>query len=232
MSSATAVPQRHLAQSDPESIEIAAQPQARSNSLVDGGGGMKNSVALQNDATILERIAAGDHQAVEACVDQYGSLVWTLAKRFCRSAADAEDASQEVFIELWEKASRFDRTRSSETTFISMIARRRLIDRMRREKYHLAAADVTEVEVPDSANVNNAEVADEAEKAQRCVRKLNSQQQKIIFLSVHKGASHSAIADTLRIPLGTVKSFARRALLQLRECMNRNSTSAATGGFS
>src|SRR5438132_13118196 len=80
---------------------------------------------------LLPRVARGDGVAVEQCVDRYGGLIWQIALRFSATRADAEDAVQEVFIDLWKSAARFDPTRASETTFVAMIARRRLIDRKR-----------------------------------------------------------------------------------------------------
>ena len=80
---------------------------------------------------ILARIAAGDSAAVEECMVEYGGLVWSLARRLSPSNADAEDAVQEIFVELWKNASRFDSAKASEKTFIAMIAKRRLIDRLR-----------------------------------------------------------------------------------------------------
>ena len=63
---------------------------------------------------VLTRIAAGDAAAVQECIDRYGNLVWTIARRFTRSTAEAEDAVQDVFIDLWKSAGRFDPSRASE----------------------------------------------------------------------------------------------------------------------
>ena len=76
-------------------------------------------------------VAGGDAGAVRECLDAYGGLVWSLARRLSPGEAEAEDAVQEIFIELWSKAGRYDEGRASETTFVAMIARRRLIDRWR-----------------------------------------------------------------------------------------------------
>ena len=82
-------------------------------------------------SSIFARIAGGDESAVKECMDAYGGLVWTLARRFTDSVADAEDASQEIFLEIWKSAGRYDPSMGKEATFIATIARRRLIDRMR-----------------------------------------------------------------------------------------------------
>jgi len=99
---------------------------------------------------VLPRLAAGDPKAAEECLDRYGSLVWSLARRHTRNAADAEDAVQDVFLDLWKNAERFDASRASEAAFITMIARRRLIDRLRRKTRRLDTAQLdTEIDVAD-----------------------------------------------------------------------------------
>ena len=82
--------------------------------------------------TILQRIASGDSLAVQECLDTYGGLIWSLARRMLPDVNEAEDAVQEIFIEIWKTAERFDESKSSETTYVAMIARRRLIDRLRK----------------------------------------------------------------------------------------------------
>lgn len=75
---------------------------------------------------LLPRIASGDRDAVAACLDRYPSLVWSPARRFTNSRTDAEDAVQEISIDLWSNAGRFDGGKTSETTFVALLARRRL----------------------------------------------------------------------------------------------------------
>jgi RNA polymerase sigma-70 factor (ECF subfamily) len=81
---------------------------------------------------ILVRVAAGDGTAVRACQDTFGGLVWSIARRMLGATAEAEDAVQEVFIELWRSAGRYDPERGTEVQFVATIARRRIIDRVRR----------------------------------------------------------------------------------------------------
>lgn len=185
--------------------------------------------SLQLGRTILERVACGEDSAFAECIDQYGGLVWSLASRFLNSPSDAEDATQEIFFELWQKAHTFESTLASEVTFVAMVARRRLIDHSRRKAAsNTVPFDAQSSLVEDKPRLDEAELSDEAAKANRCLEKLSIEQRKVLTLSIQQGESHGQIAELLRLPLGTVKSFARRGLLQLRDCMNRNA--AVAGG--
>ncbi|GAB5402122.1 MAG: sigma-70 family RNA polymerase sigma factor [Aureliella sp.] len=181
------------------------------------------------DSTILGRIAQGDKAAVDACLDKYSGLVWSLARRACASLSDAEDAVQDIFVELWQKADRFDPSKASEVTFVATLARRRLIDRYRRDRRAVEAVNIesNNVDVAEPELIDAAELADEAAKAARCLSKLPEEQKRVVTMSIHAGHSHSKIAEMLSMPIGTVKSYARRSLLQLRKCMSRSATGGA-----
>ena len=73
-------------------------------------------------SSVLQRIAGGDSAAVRECIEQYGALVWSLARRLSRSPSDAEDATQEIFLDIWRSAGRFDASQGSDKVFIAMIA--------------------------------------------------------------------------------------------------------------
>ena len=171
---------------------------------------------------LLARVAAGDQEAVSACLNRFGNLVWSLARRFTSGQADAEDAVQEIFIDLWSSAGRYDRAKASETTFVAMLARRRLIDRHRKsgrqpnmEELSVAA----DLEQPDPQS--DIALQDDAARAARLIRTLKPEQQQVIKLAVYEGHTHQSIADALRIPLGTVKTHLRRGLLKVREAMQK-----------
>ena len=83
---------------------------------------------------ILQRIADGDKNAVQECLDKYSGLVWSLARRMCRNTADAEDAVQEIFIDIWRYCERVDNTQLVEEKLIGIIALRRLIKHPRQAK--------------------------------------------------------------------------------------------------
>ncbi len=183
---------------------------------------------------LLQRVAAGDTQAVAACVDQFGGLVWSLSRRLLGRPSDAEDAVQEVFIELWKNASKFDPTIASEATFVAMIARRRLIDRRRREARRPESESVAleDVLIATEGEQANFELHDEAARAAAALEQLKPEQQSVLRLAVCHGWPHQLIADRLGLPLGTVKTHVRRGLIRIREELDseRSPSSEEAGG--
>jgi RNA polymerase sigma-70 factor (ECF subfamily) len=178
-------------------------------------------------------VAAGDTTAVAQCVDQFGGLVWSLARRLVR-ASDAEDAVQEVFIELWKKAAAFDPEIASEVTFVAMVARRRLIDRRRRDarKHEGETAPIDDLPLAAEEVPNPLELRDEAARAAEVLEQLKPEQRMVLKLAVCQGWPHQLIADRLGLPLGTVKTHVRRGLATIREELGAESSTAgreATG---
>ncbi len=169
---------------------------------------------------ILQRIASGEKNAAEDCLKQYSGLVWSLARKMFPKNEDAEDAVQDIFIEIWKNAERFDETQSSETTFIAMIARRRLIDRLRYNNRRLSP-DYLEDTLSEPANRYDEQMQTsiEAKQAARAMKNLRPEQQTVLQLSIIQGMSHQEISDATGMPLGTVKTHARRGLLQIRELL-------------
>ena len=181
---------------------------------------------------ILKRIANGDSAAVAECLDQYGGLVWSLARRMLGSAEDAEDVVQEIFVELWQKADRFEPQRGAEATFIVMVARRRIIDRQRRAGRALVAAALPEDGQADAPQPCFAEIYEEAAVAKACLAELKPDERRVLELSIYHGLPQATIADNTGLPLGTVKTHARRGLIRLRELMQKRSASFQRGGVS
>lgn len=175
--------------------------------------------------TILNRIAEGDKSAVQECLDKYGGLIWSLARRMCPNKEDAEDAVQEIFIDVWKNAARFDEAQASETTFIAMIARRRLIDRLRKiqRQPNIDSFEDILAEPAEHSNLQ-MQTSVEANEAAKALKILRPEQRQILQLSIVQGYSHQEIADALKMPLGTVKTHARRGLLQVREFLGVGNT--------
>jgi RNA polymerase sigma-70 factor (ECF subfamily) len=137
-----------------------------------------------------------------------------------RNNDDAEDAVQEIFIDVWKNAERFDESQSSETTFIAMIARRRIIDRIRFTNRRITTDSIEEVLVePWTRADESMQISVEAKEAAKAMRDLKPEQQQVLQLSIVQGLSHQEIADATGMPLGTVKTHARRGILQVREIL-------------
>lgn len=166
---------------------------------------------------VLPRIAAGDPAAVPDCIARYGGLVWSLARRFLGNLSDAEDAVQDVFIELWKNAGRYDPGRSSEPTYVTMIARRRLIDRKRRDARVPGAQPLADEPPAEVVTVARVEIEDEAAKAAAVLAELRDDERRVIRMAVYDGLTHEEIAAATGLPVGTVKTHIRRGLIRVRE---------------
>jgi len=167
---------------------------------------------------ILHRIASGDGDAVQDCLKKYGGLVWSIARKMLRNPEEAEDAVQEIFVDIWKNAARFDEAKSSETTFIAMIARRRLIDKIRYSTRRISADSLDDVMLePFTRADKEMEISLEAKEAAEAMRSLRPEQQQVLRLSIIQGMSHHEISEATGMPLGTVKTHARRGILQVRE---------------
>ncbi|HQR08631.1 MAG TPA: sigma-70 family RNA polymerase sigma factor [Gemmatales bacterium] len=171
--------------------------------------------------SLLARIAQGDQAAVQECLARYGGMVWSLAIRFLGNTAEAEDAVQDIFVELWKNADRYNSALSSESTYITMVTRRRLIDRRRKlgRRPELTTLPDAMAEPVSNSPVARVELVDEAAKAATALSELRPEQQQVLRLAVYHGLTHEEIARSTGLPLGTVKTHARRGLLRLREIL-------------
>jgi len=167
-------------------------------------------------APVLVRVAGGDRGALRECIDRYGGLVWSIARRF--EVSEAEDAVQEIFVDLWKSAARYDAGVASESTFIAMIARRRLIDRKRTRGRRPSTEPISEISATPIDERAMPDEALEAKKAAKALDKLRPEQKQVLVLST-QGLSHGEIAEQTGMPLGTVKAHARRGLLSIRAAL-------------
>jgi RNA polymerase sigma-70 factor (ECF subfamily) len=170
---------------------------------------------------VLLAVARGDRESVGQCIDQYSPLIWAMARRMTLTAADAEDAVQEIFLDLWRHANRFDPNVGSEKVFVSVLARRRLIDRARQMQRQLAVERPLEASHTIHLSSSFAVEQDvETAEARRILEQLPPPHQEAICLSLLDGLSHAEIANRLGWPLGTVKTVIRRGILRLKESMS------------
>ncbi|MBL8858334.1 MAG: RNA polymerase sigma factor [Planctomycetes bacterium] len=164
-------------------------------------------------ALLLPRIARGEADAVQACIDRYGPLVWSLAKRMNRDVTTLEDVVQDIFIAIWKNAGSYDPKLGSESTFIATIARRKVIDQHRKKQRAPKQEPIEEASiVGEDAGLEGVDLGDDARRAREVLRQLKPEQRSLILMSVVQGLTHQEIANRTDIPLGTIKSHIRRGL--------------------
>ena len=143
-----------------------------------------------------------------------------LRGRMLRNTEDAEDVVQDVFVDIWKNAQRFDESMASETTFIAMIARRRIIDRIRYASRRVTPDSLEDVVAEPSTRADRTmQMSVEANEAAEAVAALRPEQRQVLQLAIVHGLSHQEIADATGMPLGTVKTHARRGLQAAREIL-------------
>ena len=183
--------------------------------------------AMQSDDndSILARIAAGEDGSFELLIEKYGNLVWSIGKKFLYRQSDVEDAVQEVFIAIWKSADKFDSSKAKEITFISMIARRRFIDHLRKISKHKNLESIDEDN--STHQLYKESMLNESTDLQlikNAIKSLDIDDQELLNLSIYQGYSHSEISKLLNLPLGTVKTKIRRNLIKLQEVFETNET--------
>lgn len=181
------------------------------------------SVSKTTEQTVLERVAAEESGAFDELTKQFGGLVWTLSRRMCPTRQDAEDAMQDIFLAVWKSAGRYDPSQGSEATFVATIARRRLIDRLRKTGRRPDTSVLIEGAEPTNATSvpdrDEAELSEEAKRARAALKQLSEEQQRVLQLAVFHGLSHEKISTSTGLPLGTVKAHIRRGLIRMREIL-------------
>jgi RNA polymerase sigma-70 factor (ECF subfamily) len=176
-----------------------------------------------SDEPLLPRVAAGERLAVQRCIRRYGPIVWSIARRLSPTPADAEDAVQEIFLDIWRHAGRFDRKLGCEKVFVTVLARRTLIDRLRGCKGRLRAEiPLDETWEHEGPSTNRAEREVEVDEARQLLARLPELQQRVIALSLAHGMSHAEIASSTGLPVGTVKTMLRRGIARMRALVTPN----------
>ncbi len=165
--------------------------------------------------SLLGRVATGDPNAARLCIAEYGPLVWSISRRMAPNSSEAEDAVQEIFIELWKHAGRYDPALASEPAFVTMIARRRMIDRLRRAERRPQLKPMPDSLVGEQHDA--IERCVEASLAASALAALDPRQRRVLTLAIGHGMTHAEISELTEMPIGTVKSLVRRALVAVRK---------------
>ena len=177
-------------------------------------------MSQQHDWMLMHRVAAGDEDAVAELYDRFGSLVYKVARQLLPTRAEAEDAVQEVFVRLWQTAERYDPRRAKLVTWVMLIARRHLIDRLRRN----AVRGTTATFQPDGAAPGEQRTPEQKPQEDerngvllQRIAELPELQRIVIERAYLLGYTLREVSEQLEAPLGTVKSALSRGLARLRE---------------
>ena len=183
---------------------------------------------------LLARSSLGDRAAFATLYERTSSHLLAVVLRINRDRAQAEDILQEVYVNVWRAAASFDAAQSQPLTWLTSIARNRAIDSLRRSSTQpqfrtlVPGAEGTDREdesvydtVADEAPgpLDLLSRAGEARSLATCMEKLSALQRQSVALAFYQGLSHAEVAEQLRQPLGTVKSWVRRALMTLKSCL-------------
>ncbi len=171
-------------------------------------------------AAQIRLVARGDAAAFDTVYDLLAESVFGIVRRVIRDPAQSEEVTQDVLLEVWRSASKFDTERGSATAWVMTLAHRRAVDRVRsvqkeseRER-RTAAADIPYDEVAEAV-----ESSLERERVRRCLGSLTELQRQSVTLAYYGGYTYGQVASLLGVPAGTIKTRMRDALIRLRDCL-------------
>ncbi|HJE61785.1 MAG TPA: sigma-70 family RNA polymerase sigma factor [Nocardiopsis listeri] len=171
---------------------------------------------------LLRRVAHGEEQAFNRVYDLLGPTVYGLIRRVLRDPAQSEEVAQDVLVEVWRSACRYDPRRGSPQAWVMTLAHRRAVDRVRSEQAatdresRAAAADT---ERPYDEVAEQATDRLERERVRRCLENLTEVQEQSVRLAFYGGYTYRDVARLLSTPLGTIKTRMRDGLIRLRDCL-------------
>ena len=177
---------------------------------------------------LLDRIAAQEDSALKRLYERTSSQLFGLALRIVRNRDVAEDVLQESFLSIWRGASNYRASLSPPMAWMGLIVRSRALDALRKRTTDRADLmnDIDDETAPDleGDSPNPMDAADASQQAfalQHCLGKLDNKQREVVSLAYLRDLSHGELSEQLKLPLGTVKTWIRRGLEQLRGCMSR-----------
>lgn len=178
----------------------------------------------ERDATLdrlVAEVAAGDRTAFEALYRATSARLFGICLRVLSDRAEAEDVLQDAFVTIWHRAAQFDANRAGAIAWLSTIARNRAIDRLRARPPMSRAplAAIEDMADPGTTPERNAESITDRSRLERCLEQLDDRRRSLIRTAFFDGATYDELAARIGAPLGSVKSWIRRGLMQLRTCL-------------
>ena len=170
----------------------------------------------------LGRIAAGDEAALRDVYDRTSGKLFGICLRILGDRGEAEDALQDVYVSVWRRAGSFDGSRASPITWLATLARNRAIDRLRSAKRLRSAAPAeaaAEVADPAPSALDRLEASETGGRLNECLGELEERTGDAIREAFFGGFTYAELAGRMRVPLGTMKSWVRRGLMKLKDCL-------------
>jgi RNA polymerase sigma-70 factor (ECF subfamily) len=186
------------------------------------GSVIEQDLARQHLAAQLARVALGDRAALAEVYRLTSAKLFGVCLRILEDRAEAEDVLQQVYLTVWQKAGGFDATRASPITWLVAIARNRSIDRRRARGPSASSAPIeaaAEVSDPAPSALARLEESDERRRLADCLRTLEEKHASAIRRAFFDGLTYEELARAGGVPLGTMKSWIRRGLMKLKECL-------------
>ena len=183
----------------------------------------RDNVSVGADALLMQ-VAHGDERAFEALYRLTSGALLGICLRVLADRGEAEDVLQEVYVTIWNKAAQFDALRSSAMTWLGTIARNRSIDRLRAQPASASRAsiDIAETVRDDAPSpAARTEAAAQRERLDECLEQLEPRRQVLIRTAFFDGATYEDLASRSGSPLGSIKSWIRRGLMQLKACLEQ-----------
>lgn len=172
-------------------------------------------------AGLLASVATGDRGALKAVYGRQSTRLFGIAMAILRDRSAAADALQEAFLKVWQRAGQFDPARGPATAWLGQIVRNAALDAARARGREVLTDDPTLGDgAIDPTALDSLESAQDGARLRECLARLDAQPRQGILLAFVHGLSHPEVAERLGSPLGTVKSWIRRGLLTLRECLS------------
>jgi RNA polymerase sigma-70 factor, ECF subfamily len=172
---------------------------------------------------LLAQVALGNRVAFDALYRATSSRLFGICLRVLTQRSEAEDALQDVYTTVWRKAAQFDAGKATATAWLAMIARNKAIDRLRSLPAQQARASLDlaqDIEDPGASPAQQAQTATDRAQLEHCLERLEPRRRSLIRAAFFDGLTYEELAGRIQAPLGSIKSWIRRGLLQLRECLD------------
>lgn len=171
---------------------------------------------------LIARVALKDRKAFQRLYERTSSKLFGICLRILKDRGDAEEALQEIFVKIWQRADRFSTGKASPMSWLAAIARNHAIDVMRaRRPSAIELDDAIGLASDERSPEDNAALSAEGRRIERCLRELDEERAAAVTKAYVEGMSYEELATHFAVPLNTMRTWLRRSLIKLKECLER-----------